>query len=149
MFAFNDIFPIQKVGSILVKLIVVCQVLAIGFSAFASEEQPRVWSTIKQENFIGHMGSANKALRGRVITFEPGAVAEFHVHEFPGIRIVLEGVVTVKWKDGNSETYKAGATFFEGPVGAKPARAHEVSNDGKTTAKIWLVEIISEESMQQ
>jgi len=149
MFAFNFIFPIHKIGRILATIIIVCLVFAFGFPAIALAEEPKVRSTVKQENFIGHINAADKALRGRVVTFEPGGVAEFHVHEFPGIRIVLEGTVTVKWKDGNSETYAAGGTFFEGPVGEKPARAHEVSNVGNTIAKIWLVELIPEEKMQK
>jgi hypothetical protein len=53
----------------------------------------------------------------------------------------LEGAVTVKRKDGTSKSYKAGSTFFEGPVGKNPTRAHEVSNDGQVVAKIWNVEL--------
>ena len=114
-----------------------------------SFQKPKYWSTIMQESSIGHLNAANKALRGRVITFEPGAVAKFHVHKFPGVRYILEGAVTVKRKDGTSKVYNAGSTFFEGPVGQNPAKAHEVSNDGLVVAKIWLVELIPEGDMKK
>ena len=126
-----------------------CLIFYSGFSANATDQKPKYWSTIMQENSIGYLNAASKAIRGRVITFEPGAVAEFHVHKVPGVRYILEGTVTVKWKDGTSETHKAGSTFFEGPVGEKPARAHEVSNDGQVVAKIWNVELIPEEDMKK
>ena len=118
-------------------------------SAKAEKQKPKYWSTIMQEDSIGNLNATNKALRGRVITFEPGAVAKFHMHKVPGIRYVLEGTVTVKWKDGTSKTYGAGSTFFEGPVGNKPARAHEVSNDGQVVSKIWNVELIPEADMKK
>lgn len=139
---------ILKLAKIGIIVFFVIQVVVFGFSNVAAEDKPKYWSDVMQENSIGYIAAANKALRGRVITFEPGAVAKFHVHKSPGIRYVLEGTVTVKWKDGNSETYSAGSTFFEGPIGDKPARAHEVSNNGKIVAKIWLVELIPNENMK-
>ena len=156
MFVFNLIFPDKNILKITPKLIMIMLISFavyyasnVGFSAKAAEQESKYWSTIMQEDSIGHLNAANKALRGRVITFEPGAVAKFHLHKVPGIRYVLEGTVTVKWKDGTSNTYKAGSTFFEGPVGNKPARTHEVSNDGQVVAKVWTVEFIPEEDMKK
>ena len=140
---------IFRLPKILIISLIIGPVSNFGFSSISAEEGPKYWSDVMQETSIGYMAAAGKALRGRVITFEPGAVAKFHVHKAPGIRYVLEGAVTVKWKDGNSEIYPAGSTFFEGPIGDKPARAHEVSNDGKMVAKIWLVELIPEQEMKK
>jgi quercetin dioxygenase-like cupin family protein len=102
-----------------------------------------------QEDSIGRLNAASKVLRGRVIIFEIGAVAKFHVHKVPCIRYVLEGTVTVKWIYGTFETYGAGSTFFEGPIGNKPAREHEASNGGQVVVKIWNVELIPEEDMRK
>lgn len=151
MFIFKLIFPDKKILKISPKLIMIMFISfavfhasSFGFSAKAAEQKFKYWSTIMQEDSIGYLNAANKALRGRVITFEPGAVAKFHLHKVPGIRYVLEGTVTVKWKDGTSNEYEAGSTFFEGPIGNKPARTHEVSNDGQVVAKVWTVELIPE-----
>jgi quercetin dioxygenase-like cupin family protein len=156
MFVFNLIFPdknILKISSKLIMIIFISFAVFyasnVGFSVKAAEQEPKYWSTIMQEDFIGHLNDTNKALRGRVITLEPGAVVKFHVHKVPGIRYVLEGTVSVKWKNGTSNTYKAGSTFFEGPVGNKPARAHEISNDGQVVAKVWNVELIPEGDMKK
>ena len=156
MFASDLKLSAKKIRKIGLKLLTImfigfaaCLVFYFGISANATEQKPKYWSTIMQENSIGHQNASNNALRGRVITFEPGAVARFHVHKAPGIRYILEGAVTVKRKDGTSMTYNAGSTFFEGPVGEKPARAHEVSNDGQVVAKIWLVELIAEADMKK
>lgn len=145
---------ILKISSKLIMIMsisfAVLLVSNIAFSAKAAEQTPKYWSTIMQENSIGLLNTADKALRGRTITFEPGAVSsKFHVHKVPGIRYVLEGSVTVEWKDGASNTYEAGSTFFEGPVGDAPARAHTVSNNGRIIAKVWAVELIPEEDMKK
>lgn len=64
---------------------------------------------------LGHVDAGNYALRATITTMEPFAKIPPHVHEFGGIRYVLEGAITINWKDGGSQTFAQGSTYFEGP----------------------------------
>jgi hypothetical protein len=37
-----------------------------------------------------------------------------------GIRYVLEGAITINWKEGKTESFEAGSTYFEGQARTIP-----------------------------
>jgi quercetin dioxygenase-like cupin family protein len=48
------------------------------------------------------------------VDFPPGGVAYRHVHPGSGIRRMLHGELTIDRGDGESHTYRAGESWFEG-----------------------------------
>ena len=48
------------------------------------------------------------------VDFPPGSVAYRHVHPGAGIRRILHGDLTIDRGDGESHTYRAGESWFEG-----------------------------------
>jgi quercetin dioxygenase-like cupin family protein len=48
------------------------------------------------------------------VDFPPGGVAYRHVHPGAGIRRILHGELTIERGDGESHTYRAGESWFEG-----------------------------------
>jgi len=50
----------------------------------------------------------------------PGAKIPPHTHAGPGIRYVLEGAITIAWKDRPPQTFKAGSTLLRG-LGLEPS----------------------------
>ena len=54
-----------------------------------------------------------------LLEMEPGAAIPEHTHKGPGMRYVLEGAIAIAWKNGKTEIFKAGSTYFEAP-GQRP-----------------------------
>ena len=53
-------------------------------------------------------------MKATKLEIQPGGEVPFHMHKGPGLRYVVEVAITIKWKEGNAQTYAAGSTYFEG-----------------------------------
>ncbi len=80
-----------------------------------------------------------------MLVIEPGGEIPFHVHKGPGLRYVVEGAITITWKEGKSETFKAGSTYFEGAGANHPAGNISARNDGSTPCRVVIVELVPQE----
>lgn len=89
---------------------------------------------------LGQVEAGKYALRVSYTTMEPHAQIPPHVHEFGGVRYVLEGAITVNWKDGRTQTFGQGSTYFEGPGQNHPPGDMSAYNPTDKTTKILLVE---------
>jgi quercetin dioxygenase-like cupin family protein len=103
-------------GKRLVYSICLCVPFLFGGFASSAEDVPQFRSDVIMQAPVGKAESRNYALRATITTMQPFAKIPSHVHEFGGIRCVLEGAITINWKDGGSQTFTQGSTYFEGPA---------------------------------
>jgi quercetin dioxygenase-like cupin family protein len=105
------------------KLVALLSVLAIGggLSAAVAQLAPTENKGMKAEALsgfaLGKQGLddfAQRQMRIRQITVEPGGVAGFHSHkDRPALTYVMKGSVTEHRKGGPDRTYKAGEVITE------------------------------------
>jgi quercetin dioxygenase-like cupin family protein len=127
-------------GKRLVYSICLCvPFLFVGFASNA-EDVPQFRSDVIMQAPVGKAESRNYALRATITTMQPFAKIPPHVHEFGGIRYVLEGAITINWKDGGSQTFTQGSTYFEGPGQNHPPGVMAASNPTDKVTKILIVE---------
>ncbi len=84
-------------------------------------------------------------MKATMLVIEPGGQIPFHVHKGPGIRYVLEGAITINWKEGRTETFEAGSTYFEGPGANHPAGTMSARNAGQGRCRVVIVELVPQE----
>ena len=134
-----------------------CLFALVGFLAafcFVAIETPVMAQTPAPKGFVsneirkemlGDLAAGKYVLRAVELVMEPGAEVPFHVHKGPGIRYVLEGAITINWKEGKTETYEAGSTYFEGPGENHPAGTISAKNNGKGRCRVIIVELIPQQ----
>lgn len=94
---------------------------------------------------IGEIPQGNYALRATIMTVDPGADIPDHVHNYPGLRYMLEGALTIQWKDGGSQTFSAGSTFFERPGANHPPGVMAAANPLGVPARVLIIELVPDE----
>jgi len=127
-------------GKRLVYSLCLCVPFLFGGFASSAEDVPQFRSDVIMQAPVGKAESRNYALRATITTMQPFAKIPPHVHEFGGIRYVLEGAITINWKDGGSQTFTQGSTYFEGPGQNHPPGVMAASNPTDKVTKILLVE---------
>jgi quercetin dioxygenase-like cupin family protein len=106
--------------------------------ASAAEPGPKRWSDVLRKDSLGD-------LKMRIFNWEYGGETPYHTHDIPGARYILEGEITIFEEDGTSKTYKAGDTYFAGPmVGNNPIAKHKAKITGKGKFRVLIVELIPE-----
>ena len=91
---------------------------------------------------LGHIEAGNYAFRATVSTFAPDGKAPYHVHEFSGVRYMLEGALTMAWKEGSTQTFAQGSTYYEGPGANHPAGVVAAHNATDKTTRLLIVELV-------
>jgi quercetin dioxygenase-like cupin family protein len=81
-------------------------------------------------------------MKATMLVLEPGGEIPFHVHKGPGLRYVLEGAITINWKEGKTQTFEAGSTYFEGPGENHPSGTISARNGGKGPCRVVIVELV-------
>jgi len=113
--------------------------------AIAAEPVPKSWSDVLRKDSLGFLEAGKRDLKMRIFNWEYGGETPYHTHDVPGVRYVLEGEITIFEEDGTSKTYKAGDTYFAGPmVGNKPMAKHKAKITGKGKYRVLIVELIPE-----
>lgn len=108
--------------------------------AALAEELPQYRSDVVMQVALGHVDAGNYALRASITTMEPFAKIPPHLHQFGGIRYVLEGAITINWKEGGTQTFTQGSTYFEGPGQNHPPGVISASNPTDKPTKILQIE---------
>ena len=98
-------------------------------------------STLKEVE-LGELPPGKWSMKSTLLVVEPGAKIPMHSHRGPGLRYVLEGAITISWKEGKQETFKAGDTYFEGAGANHPAGSFSASNDGSVPCRVVIVELV-------
>ncbi len=117
-------------------------IFTVWSSAALAEEKPKVRGDALTTYDIGHVDEGNYELKATLFTMEPGAEAPYHIHKGPGVRYVLEGAITINWKDGGANTYGAGSTYTEGPGENHPPGVIAARNLTAVTTKVLIVELL-------
>jgi quercetin dioxygenase-like cupin family protein len=81
-------------------------------------------------------------MNATMLVLEPGGEIPFHVHKGPGLRYVLEGAITINSKEGKTQTFEAGSTYFEGPGENHPSGTISARNEGKGPCRVVIVELV-------
>lgn len=94
-----------------------------------------------QDVALGQIDMKNPMMRARKMTLPPGAKTPTHRHDGPGIRYVLDGEITIYWKDGTKHVYGPGDTYFEGQGENHPPHDMSAANEGDTPVTILIVDL--------
>ena len=113
-------------------------------STFAQTPAPFSAKTLQQARF-GDLPTGKWDMKATMLEIQPGGEVPFHVHKGPGLRYVVEGAITINWKEGNTQTYAAGSTYFEGGGANHPAGTFAARNDGKTPCRVVIIELVPQE----
>ena len=95
---------------------------------------------------LGPVEAGQYKLKATLFSMEPGAEAPYHLHKGPGIRYVLEGAITISWKDKGANTFGAGSTYTEGPGENHPPGVIAAKNLTSVTTKVLIIELLPSSS---
>jgi quercetin dioxygenase-like cupin family protein len=106
-----------------------------------ADESAPFRSDVIAEYPLGHLDAGKYAFRASITTIAPGGKIPYHVHEFAGFRYMLEGALTIVWKEGQSQTYTQGSTYYEGSGENHPPGLIAASNPTDKISKLLIVEL--------
>lgn len=130
-------------GSLWVLAIAIQAILLVAGSAqLMAQGKPKVRGDALTSFDIGPVEAGNYQLKATLFTMEPGAEAPYHIHKGPGVRYVLEGAITIQWKNKGANTYGAGSTYTEGPGENHPPGVMAARNLTSVTTKVLIVELL-------
>jgi quercetin dioxygenase-like cupin family protein len=109
-----------------------------GLCTVAVAGEPKFKGTVLDQVTLGRL-NGDYVMKVTMLDMEAGAQVPEHTHKGPGLRYVLEGAITIAWKGGKTETFKAGSTYYEAagsnhPIGQMSARN---AADGRTRVLIF------------
>jgi quercetin dioxygenase-like cupin family protein len=130
----------RKIAMVIV--IATIGILGAGSSIAQAPAPKKFTTTTLQEVPLGELPPGKWNMKATMVVIEPGGEIPFHVHKGPGLRYVLEGAVTINWKEGKRETFKAGSTYFEGAGENHPAGTMSAKNDGAVPYRGIIVELV-------
>ena len=114
----------------------------VGSTALNAQSEPKYRNDVITQNAIGALDAGHYAFRATITTVEPRSQIPFHIHESPGIRYMLEGALTIHWKEGQSQTFAAGSTYYEGPGENHPPGVMAATNATDGISKVLIVELV-------
>jgi quercetin dioxygenase-like cupin family protein len=91
---------------------------------------------------LGHIDEGNYAFRATISTIAPDGKIPYHVHEYSGVRYMLEGALTMMWKGDRTQTFSQGSTYFEGPGENHPPGVMAAHNPTDKTTRLLIVELV-------
>jgi quercetin dioxygenase-like cupin family protein len=126
-------------------VLIVAAIASLGFATGWVVAQPKgVEMRSLRTAALGTLPGGRYSLQVNELIMQPGAEIPPHQHKNPGVRYVAEGAITITWKDGKSETYRAGSTYFEGPGENHPASTISAKNAVSNVSRIVIVELAQE-----
>lgn len=128
-----------------IGLVAALPVLGSGPSMAQQPGTPKFTMDTLQEVPLGELPPGKWSMKATMLVIEPGGKIPFHVHKGPGLRYVLEGAITITWKEGKTQTFVAGSTYFEGRGENHPAGTISARNDGKGQCRVVIIELVPED----
>jgi quercetin dioxygenase-like cupin family protein len=120
-------------------------VLSAAPSGAQTPGAPKFHADKLQQVPINELPPGKWSMKATLLAIEPGGEVPFHAHKGPGLRYVLEGAITINWKEGRTRTYQAGATYFEGPGENHPAGMISARNSGAVPCRVLIIELAPQE----
>lgn len=128
--------------SVVAVTLVLLGSLFVGQSTRVTAQEKPFRSDVITQVDIGDLEPGKYAMKATITTIQPNAKIPFHVHKNNGLRYMLEGSLSISWKDGRFQTYSAGSTYFEGPGANHPDDVMAASNPLDSVAKVLIVELV-------
>ncbi len=129
-------------GRLSVALAAIAALAYPGWSNTAAQDEVKFRNDVLTQSVIGSLESGRYAFKATRTTIAPRAQIPFHVHEHHGLRYVLDGEITIQWKDGRAQTFAAGSTYIEGPGENHPAGVMSAMNPTDRETQILIVELV-------
>ena len=130
---------------VVVSVVATIAILGSGPSVAQTPAPKKFTANTLQQVSIGELPPGKWNMKATMLVIEPGGEIPFHVHKGPGLRYVLEGAITIKWKEGKTQTFEAGSTYFEGRGENHPAGTISAKNDGQVPCRVMIVELVPQE----
>jgi quercetin dioxygenase-like cupin family protein len=111
----------------------------------ATAQEKKFKGTVLEQVDLGNLPAGERVLKMTLVEMQPGAAIPAHTHEGPGVRYVLEGAVSIAWKDRGLQTYKAGSTYFEGAGENHPPEEMSAKNVAEGITRILVIELLPKE----
>jgi quercetin dioxygenase-like cupin family protein len=128
--------------------ILIAAVVLLAEVGYGAAQDKQFSSTILTEAVIGDVPQGKYELKASVTTIAPHGSIPFHVHQYPGLRYVLEGAITVQWKDRGSQTFGSGSTYYEGAGANHPTEGMAATNPLAVPMRLLIVELVPLPSTQ-
>ena len=121
-------------------------IAALAFGGLPAQAQQRpIQSTVLESVDLPGLPPGPQTFRMTMLEMQPGAKIPAHTHAGPGIRYVLEGAITIAWKDRGTQTFKAGSTYYEGAGSNHPPGEMSALNAAKGVTRVLIVELVPKE----
>ena len=137
-----SLFSRRSLG--IVNFLAATAMLTGAASTFAQAQAPFNAKALQQAR-IGDLPTGKWDMKATMLEIQPGGEVPFHTHKGPGLRYVVEGAITINWKEGNTQTYTAGSTYFEGSGANHPAGNFAARNDGTTVCRVVIIELVPQD----
>ncbi len=136
-------FKLRKL--VLASVVATMAILGSGPSVAQTPAPKKFTANTLQQVSVGELSPGKWNMKATMLVIEPGGEIPSHVHKGPGLRYVLEGAITIKWKEGKTQTFEAGSTYFEGRGENHPAGTISARNDGQGRCRVVIVELVPQE----
>ena len=111
----------------------------------ATAQEQKIRSTVLEQIDLGNLPAGERVLKMTLVEMQPGAAIPAHTHKGPGVRYVLEGAVSIAWKDRGTQTFKAGSTYVEGAGENHPPGEMSAKNVAEGMTRILVIELLPRE----
>jgi quercetin dioxygenase-like cupin family protein len=111
----------------------------------ASSEDMKFKSSVLEQVDLGNVPGGERVMKLTLLELQPGAEIPPHTHKGPGLRYVLEGAISIAWKDRDTQTFKAGSTYFEGAGENHPPGQMSAKNAADGMTRVVIVELVPKE----
>ena len=128
----------------LARPVVLIAALAFGGIPAQAQQGP-IQATVLQSVDLPGLPPGPQTFRMTMLEMQPGAKIPPHTHAGPGIRYVLEGAITIAWKNRPPQTFKAGSTYYEGSGSNHPPGEMSALNAAKDVTRVLIVELVPKE----
>lgn len=113
--------------------------------SLAHAEDMKFKGTVLQQVDLGNLPAGERVMKLTMLELQPGAEIPPHTHKGPGLRYVVEGAISVAWKDRETQTFKAGSTYFEGARENHPPGQMSAKNAADSVTRVVIVELVPKE----
>lgn len=129
--------------SIMLTTLLATLLVAAPFSATAEEKKFK--GTVLEQADLGNLPTGGRVLKMTLLELQPGAEIPAHTHKGPGLRYVLDGAISIVWKDRGMQIFKAGSTYFEGAGENHPPSEMSAKNAAEGVTRVLIVELLPKE----
>jgi len=126
----------------LTSILAIC---LVGVFSFSKAQEARFKAAVLEQVDLGHVPAGDRVMKLSLLELQPGAEIPPHTHKGPGLRYVLDGAISIAWKDRGTEVFKAGSTYFEGAGENHPPSQMSAKNAAEGVTRVVIVELLPKE----